>query len=551
MKIKTKILALSITTVLLSTIVLTTASLFKITAQSDKNIAAARASLMDAKKKELKHYTDLAYTAVKGLLVNDQPVDSIVEHLHNLRFGENGYFFVFTDDGVVTSHAKSSLIGKNLWDLQSKNGVFFIQDLISGAKNGGEYIVYDWPKLNQEGQFMKLSYSIWIPELKWMVGTGFYIDDIDANIAKLKEEQFAQIKSTVIFTIVISVIIVVILIILSLTLTNSITRPLRYLTDRLHDIANKDGDLTQRLDIKSKDELGDLAKGFNAFIEQIHTLVKKTSVTVEAVTASASTSHELSAQIAGSVNAQREQTDKVTTAMNKMSTSAQKVSNNAIEAASSANEANASCSSVKDVVAKGTESVQLLVNEVDKASNVINDLKGNVGDIVTVLDVIRSIAEQTNLLALNAAIEAARAGEQGRGFAVVADEVRTLASRTQDSTQEIQEMIERLEKGSEEAVNVMLTSKSVGEETVSHSVSAGECLDDIVTAVGSINTMNAQIASSVKEQSQVGKDINTNLTQILSESEKAADATEKNKQTASSLESQANELVTLVKQFKV
>ncbi len=551
MKIKTKILALSITTVLVSAIILTTMSVLELTAHSDKNIEATRDSLMQAKKKELKHYTDLAYTGVKDLLVSEQPTDKVIERLNNLRFGENGYFFAYSGDGVVTSHAKASLIGKNLWGLKSKNGIPFIQDLIKGAKNGGDYVIYDWPKLNQEGQFMKLSYSIWIPELKWMLGTGFYIDDIDTSIAKLETEQLEQIKATIISTILVSAVIVAILIALSLALTNSITKPLRHLTDRLHDFANKDGDLTQRLDMTSNDELSDLARGFNAFIEQIHTLVKKTSGTVEAVTVSAGSSHELSTQIASSVSAQRGQTDMVTTAMNQMSSSAQEVSDNAVEAANSANEANTSCSSAKEVVSKGIESVKLLVSEVDKASSVINDLKGNVGDIVTVLDVIRSIAEQTNLLALNAAIEAARAGEQGRGFAVVADEVRTLASRTQDSTQEIQEMIERLQKGSEEAVNVMLSSKSVGEETVGHSVSAGDCLDDIATAVSSINTMNAQIASSAKEQSQVGENINTNLTQILAESEKAAEATEKNKETASSLESQASELVHLVQQFRV
>jgi methyl-accepting chemotaxis protein len=205
---------------------------------------------------------------------------------------------------------------------------------------------------------------------------------------------------------------------------------------------------------------------------------------------------------------------------------------------------------VKKVVATSIDSVKSLVDEVDKASGVINNLKEDVGEIVSVLDVIRGIAEQTNLLALNAAIEAARAGEQGRGFAVVADEVRTLASRTQDSTQEIQGMIERLQHGSEEAVNVMQTSKSAGEETVEHSASAGIRLDEIVDAVSAINNMNAQIANAAKEQSQVGASINDNLSQILSESEKTSQATSTSQQASSALAAQAAELSSLIGQFK-
>jgi methyl-accepting chemotaxis protein len=551
MTIKTKILALSILTVLISAVALTSLNVFKINTLSKNNIETTRERLIETKKLELKQYTDLAHSAIKDLLNSPSNTEEIIKRLISLRFGEDGYFFAYSEDGVVTAHAKTSLIGKNLLDLKSKNGVAIIQELIRAAKKGGDYVIYDWPKLNQEGQFNKLGYAIWIPELKWMMGTGFYIDDIDDTIARMKASQSSQITSTIASTFFVSGLIAAILIALSLALVNTIVKPLQHITRRLDDIAHKDGDLTQRLEVETNDELGSLATAFNLFVDKVHTLVKKTAETAEAVTESARKSNHLSTQITQSINNQREQTNIVSTSMNEMTHSTQDVATNASEAADSAKKANINCSTAKDVVAKGVESVKSLVDEVGKASEVINDLKGNVGEIVTVLDVIRSIAEQTNLLALNAAIEAARAGEQGRGFAVVADEVRTLASRTQDSTQEIQLMIERLQKGSDQAVDVMQSSKNVGERTVEHSTSAGNSLDEIALSVSAINNMNAQIANSSKEQNLVGESINKSLEKMLAESDKTANAATDSQETVSLLASKAAELNTLIQQFKV
>ncbi|MFT7388750.1 MAG: methyl-accepting chemotaxis protein [Candidatus Endobugula sp.] len=554
MTIKAKILILSIFTVLASSFSLTLLNVVGVKNLSEKNIVATRERMMDIKKQEVKQFTDLASSAIKDILdTTDDSIrqESLAKRINNLRFGEDGYFFAYSGDGVVTAHATASLIGQNLLSLKSKNGVAFIRELIAAAKRGGDYVLYNRPKLNQEGQFMKLGYAIWIPEVKWMIGTSFYIDDIDDVIAELRVEQSKKINSAIVSTILISGIIATILIVLSLALINTIVRPLKRITHRLNDIASENGDLTQRLDASTNDELGALARAFNLFVDKVHSLVKKTAETAESVNDSATNSQNLSNKITQSVNNQRMQTDMVATAMNEMSASAQEVSNNASEAARSADAANTSCNSAKDVVANSIHSVKSLVNEIERASTVINDLKGDVGEIVTVLDVIRGIAEQTNLLALNAAIEAARAGEQGRGFAVVADEVRTLASRTQDSTKEIQEMIERLQKGSEEAVNVMISSKTVGEETVEHSSSAGSSLDDIALSVSAINSMNAQIANAAREQSQVGESINENLTRILTESDVTTEATSDSHKTSSDLASKATELSSLIHQFKI
>lgn len=555
MTIKAKILTIAIVPVLIISLCLTIVNVLEIRDISQKTITDTREQLMATKESVLKLYMDMARTSVDDLLKNGKVTDDEVrqivqDRLSQLRFGDSGYIFGYTDDGVLSVYHSESRLGKNLWDLSDKDGVKVIQELIKAGKSGGDFVLYQWEKPGQEGTYPKLSYAIWLPEVDLMIGTGFYIDDIDETIAELEAAQTAQISSTITSTLVVSAIITAILVAVSLTVTSTIVNPLHSITSRLRDISNRGGDLTQRLDVKSDDELGTLAGAFNQFVEKVHDLVRKTADTSSAVTCSANRSKELAEQITSSTDTQQNQTDMVTTAVYEMSRSAEEVSSNAMQAADSADAANSSCREVKEVVAKGIDSVCSLVDEVGKASGVINNLKEDVGEIVSVLDVIRGIAEQTNLLALNAAIEAARAGEQGRGFAVVADEVRTLASRTQDSTQEIQGMIERLEKGSDEAVAVMLSSKTVGEQTVEHSSSAGERLDEIVEAVSGINSMNAQIANAAKEQSDVSASINKNLTQILEESKKTAEATNSSQETSSNLAAQASELNALIGQFK-
>jgi len=237
--------------------------------------------------------------------------------------------------------------------------------------------------------------------------------------------------------------------------------------------------------------------------------------------------------------------------MNEMTTSVHEVARNASEASQSAARANDESTEGKKVVGKAIDSIDGLSNEVKKAADVIKELESDSEKIGAVLDVIQGIAEQTNLLALNAAIEAARAGEQGRGFAVVADEVRTLASRTQQSTQEIEQMIERLQKGARTAVTVMQEGSKQANETTGLAADAAASLEGIIRAIGTINDMNAQIASAAEEQGAVAEEINRNVVKINEGVQDVAAGSDQTATATEELARLASELRESVQRFRI
>ncbi len=334
-------------------------------------------------------------------------------------------------------------------------------------------------------------------------------------------------------------------------ITLLVVRPLRHAVAAMEDIAQGEGDLTHRLDAKGSDEISQLARAFNLFVDKIRdTIAQVTGATSQLAAAAEEMSH-ISTDTSNGVQRQRSETEQVATAMNEMTATVQEVARNAESAAEAARGADEESSRGQQVVSESVASIDTLAGEVEHAAGVIQRVEQDTESIGTVLEVIQGIAEQTNLLALNAAIEAARAGEQGRGFAVVADEVRSLASRTQSSTQEIKEMIERLQANAQDAVSVMEGGREKARTSVDFASKAGEALERITGAVNAIATMNNQIAEAARQQGEVSEEINRNVVNISQVAEETSGSTTQMANASQELARLAADLQGLVGRFKV
>lgn len=329
----------------------------------------------------------------------------------------------------------------------------------------------------------------------------------------------------------------------------SITRPLSKVNEMLNIVAS--GDLSRKLDESGKDEFAQLAKNCNLLIDSLRNLIQSIVSRSTQLAAAAEQTSAVTAQSTTAIEEQRNQVEQAASATTEMSSTSQSVLSSANDALGEIKQADDEAERVKTISERNRATIELLANEVESASQVINKLQQDSASIGGILDVIRGIAEQTNLLALNAAIEAARAGEQGRGFAVVADEVRTLASRTQESTQEIQNMIEVLQTGAEKAVSVMSTGKTQAANCVEQSEEADKALETITHAVHEAFDRSSQIATAAEEQSVVAHEISENLESIVAIAEQTTAGSQQTASSSSEVARLSEELQHSVQEFKI
>ncbi|VAW94882.1 Methyl-accepting chemotaxis sensor/transducer protein [hydrothermal vent metagenome] len=386
------------------------------------------------------------------------------------------------------------------------------------------------------------------PRAGWKLGDVRGILEIDNDIS----EQVAASNATgtkIMFALIATLVVIVVAI--YFVYKKVISRKLAVLNSSINDLATGSSDLTQRLDDDGRDEISALARGFNKFLEHHRVFIKEIVAAADQLRNSSADLSNVAVQAKENSSEQKNQISMVATAINEMAATIQEVASNTAAADESARQAREETSSGLQVVEDNVRITNALASEIEKAAQVIQELKADSQGIGTVLDVIRGISEQTNLLALNAAIEAARAGEHGRGFAVVADEVRTLASRTQESTIEIQEMIEKLQQGADSAVIVM----DHGIETVGNSVKqasqTGESLGTITAVVNKISDINAQIASAIEEQSVVAEDINKNVVTVDNLAQRGDEASSNTALATEQLSRLSENLSGLVSKFKL
>ena len=487
----------------------------------------------------LKHFHGLESA---GSLSREQAQKQAMEVVRGLRYDGQEYFWINDQTPVMLMHPMNAkLEGQNLSGFKDPDGKALFNEMVAITRSqGAGQVDYRWPKPGATDPVPKISYVELFQPWGWIIGSGVYVDDVQAEF-----------RAQAIKAMGIGLLIALLLTGLVALITRSIVQPLQAAVDAMASISSGEGDLTRNLDSHGRDELTALSTYFNAFTEKLRHVIRQMLDSAGSLDQAARSLGDISSEAQRHSQQQAQQMELVATAVNEVTYGVQDVAKNAEHASSEMHTAEDQARQGQQNIEASLRQIDQLSGTIDKAVEVIQSLASESTQIGSVLEVIRSIAEQTNLLALNAAIEAARAGEQGRGFAVVADEVRLLAQRTQQSTAEIQGMIERLQGNSEAAVKVINESSRASQLTVEQASQAGESLAQIAQSLRNLTGLNASIASATLQQSHVVEDINQNVTQTAALAHNTAEAAEQSSAASQHLKQLADQLNRLLGQFRV
>ncbi|MBE3670208.1 methyl-accepting chemotaxis protein [Vibrio navarrensis] len=471
------------------------------------------------------NYQHLSGFTMSGV---SKSMDDMVDKLNGFQIEDSGYVFLVDSAGKIQIHRDKQAVGKPLSS--------YIDSSSASLLNKGKPTVL---QIEIGGQEVFVS-SAYVPSMDWFVVGVVPVDEV-----------FVELNAAATQMMITTVVVAIVFILMGVFLANSITKPIQQIALRFTDLGKGEGDLSQRIEVKGQDEIAQLSSGFNGFIEKIHATMKEVASTsmslseaAESVSSKASTTHNNSQE-------QRDQTIQVVTAINEMGATISEIASNAATAADTANQASDNTKLGREVVSKAKNVIARLADDVEATSQVVTQLATTTRDIGSILDVIRDISDQTNLLALNAAIEAARAGEQGRGFAVVADEVRNLASRTASSTEEIQKMINQLQSDAKDAVTAMEAGKTVTFEGVEATDEAVHVLVSISERIADISDRNTQVATATEEQSTVVHTINQNIEEINAINEVTTNTAEELAEASRDLRLLSQRLDSMVGSFKL
>jgi methyl-accepting chemotaxis protein len=538
------------------------------------DVMTSRDILLGEKRLKTRHLVESAHSLLahyhqlqkSGALSEDEAKVQAIQALKAMRYDQSEYFwindFTMPFPKMIMHPTVSALDGKVLdaekfncaTSLQAGDGPVVPTD---GKKNlfvafnevanqaGSGFVTYDWPKPKSGGGvtdalFPKLSYVMKFEGWNWLVGSGIYIDDVNQAVHQQLVRNVALVAASA-----------TLLLLVAGVLARSITGPLERTAVALHEIAEGDGDLTQRLADDGNNEISRVADGFNRFVSKIRQSLLQVSQASTQLQDSSGRLTAVADHTTMSVQRQQEEAGAVVQAVQGLVDRAEEINRSAESAAAVAHTADADANAGRAVVEETIALIHAVADEVIHAATVIRELEDDSRSIGTILEAIRGIADQTNLLALNAAIEAARAGEQGRGFAVVADEVRKLAQSTQEATSHIQGMIGKLQAKAKQAVEVMESGHARVAASVEQAGLAGESLEKITRAVASIGEANLQIATYAAMQNVETDQINASVGAIAGMAEETA-ADVRNSQVAiAELATAMAELDTLVKQFRV
>ncbi|MFU2509688.1 methyl-accepting chemotaxis protein [Pseudoalteromonas sp. ASV78] len=512
LSLKNKLLLLAILPLTLLLISLMASSYYLEYQNQQQNFVSFKAKLIADKESLLATEVEIGRQIINYELAKGTKEDA-KNALRDLTFGQDGYFFIYDTKGVSIFHALlgDAIEGQNKIAMTDPNGKKIVVGLLEQARQGGGAFYYDFQKPNTTGLVEKMGYAAMVPGTDWMLGTGAYMDDIEAELTKYQATIQAHMNEKVTTLLLIALFWVVLTVFFALIAANNMVKPIQNMVQNLDDIAKGEGDLTKRLEVHSNDEIGQLGNSFNVFVSKLHSIIANVADVTRDVKDSSNNINTQTQLIENQLVNHNHETELVATAITEMSATSQEVAQNTTQVAVSTQSATQDVANAQQCVDVSLEEVSNLMSEINQAAEQVNSLSEQSKKINSVLSVIGGIAEQTNLLALNAAIEAARAGEQGRGFAVVADEVRSLASRTQESTLEINEMLNELHTLVTAAVKAMLASQQSCNRSVESSRAISESLGAVTSSVTTINDMSTQIATAATEQSSVTEEINRNV----------------------------------------